>query len=63
MYARNSLWRVQATCQGGANLAMQYKGYTIQPFRYGVIVRDVAGFVVCQCVNNEEAINWIDNNT
>ena len=42
---------------------MQYKGYTIQPFRYGVIVRDVAGFVVCQCVNNEEAINWIDNNT
>jgi len=42
---------------------MQYKGYTIQLFGYGVIVRDIAGFVVCQCVNNEEAINWIDNNT
>lgn len=42
---------------------MQYKGYTIQPFRYGVLVRDIAGFVVAQCANDEEAIDWIDNNT
>lgn len=41
---------------------MQYKGYTIQPFRYGYIVRNLSGFVVCQCATDGEAMEWIDEN-
>lgn len=40
---------------------MQYKGYTIQPFRYGVIVRDSYGNYITQCANEEEAKEYIDS--
>ncbi len=45
---------------------MQYKGYTIQPFSYGYIVRNLSGFVVYKCATVEEAQEWVDyqeNNT
>lgn len=42
---------------------MQYKSHTIQPFRYGYIVRNLSGFVVYQCATDDEAMEWIDENT
>lgn len=42
---------------------MRYKGYTIQETEGGYLVRDLSGRVLVEVPTEQEAAEWVDENT